>query len=62
MDAGGDLARLMEADEGYSSVRRGTVTLYPVRTVNGALYFSRKAIGDGAAGNSNVLVKVAGKA
>jgi len=57
---GGDLSRLRIADDGYSSIRRGSVTLYPVKREDGALYFSRKPSGDGSTRNTNPLVDLTG--
>lgn len=55
----GDLSRLVEAPDGYSSIRRGNATLYPVKNADGNLYFSRKPLGDRADGNTHPLVDYA---
>lgn len=56
LNAAGDLSRLLAATDGYSSVRRGIQTLYPVVNADDSLYFSRSPVGDGADGNHRALV------
>ena len=52
-----DLARcVVVAENGWSSIHRGPVVLYPVQNIAGNLYFSRKPLGDNAEGNTPVLV------
>lgn len=56
LPADADLSALVEKDDGYSLVVRGTVPLYPVANEKNVLFFSRAPLGNKAPGNRSALV------